>query len=143
MRNKYTEFVFNFQRICKKIFCLLSEIECNRVVARGLCFAENAETTGCLARLKGWWRCMNFIKKASIFFLTLPCFRYFFLFFGLAGNHPFRTRSFCWNNSRMLQNDENANTPANDDNNMFGNRTDAAIPPIPASRNIHQQPVPQ
>ena len=43
----------------------------------------------------------------------------------------------------MLQKDENANTPANDDNKMFDKRTDAAIPPIPANRNIHQQRVPQ
>src|ERR1035437_2801545 len=71
-----------------------------------------------------------------------PVFISFFLF-GLAGNHPFRTRSFCWNSSRMLQKDENANTPVSDDNKMFDKRTDAAIPPIPASRNIHQQRVPQ
>jgi len=31
---------------------------------------------------------------------------------GLAGNHPLRTRSCCSKTSLMVQNDENATTPA-------------------------------
>ncbi len=64
-------------------------------------------------------------------------------FSGLFGNHPFSTRFRCSKSSFIAQKDVNAKTPHSDETRMFPVSTEPATPAAPASKNTHQQPVPQ
>lgn len=63
--------------------------------------------------------------------------------FGLRGNQPLRTRSFCSKSSLIVHNDEKANTPASAATSTLSVQSDQTIPPMPNNRKIHQHPVPQ
>ncbi len=77
----------------------------------------------------------NAVTASFTFFL--------FCFFGLAGNHPLRTRSFCSKISLIVQKEEKENTPSKEDHSTFVTHKAATVPMIPKTRKIHQQPVPQ
>ena len=82
-------------------------------------------------------------KKKSIhyrmlFFYSYSCFR-----FGFIGNHPFNTRLRWSNTSLMVQKEEKANTPSNDEIRMLSTSNAPMMPKIPKTRNTHQQRVPQ
>lgn len=62
---------------------------------------------------------------------------------GFAGNHPLRTRSRCWNTSRILQNDEKATTPNSIERIIRSVQTDNTTAAMPSSRNSHHDRVPR
>lgn len=62
--------------------------------------------------------------------------------FGFIGNQPFLTRLRWSKSSFMVQNEENANTPAKEDNIRCSVRMEQIIPMMPIKRKNHQQRVP-
>ena len=62
---------------------------------------------------------------------------------GFLGNQPLRTR-FSWSNTSLIvQNEEKAKTPNNEDMKKSDTHIDAITPPRPNNRKTHQQRVPQ
>ena len=72
------------------------------------------------------------------FFYSYSCFR-----LGFIGNQPFKTRLRWSNTSLMVQKDEKAKTPSNEDINMLLTNRQPIIPKMPKTRKTHQQRVPQ
>ena len=94
-----------------------------------------------IVRMSNW---VDINKKQSCFSMSRTVFYlYSFLRLGFIGNHPFFTRSFCSNNSLIVQKEEKEKTPSKDDINKSVMITEPITPNIPNKRKIHQHRVPQ
>ena len=71
-------------------------------------------------------------------FYSYSCFR-----LGFMGNQPFKTRLRWSNTSLIVQKEEKAKTPNNDEIRISSMSSEPMIPNIHKTRKTHQQRVPQ